>query len=278
MANTRHTPPQEPEVTCRAVQNKLVQGETANAVVRAHIEDCPPCSELAADQAELAQLFALGSKDAPELQAMFAATQSRIAGDVGPIARIRRWSTTARVGLMLTAAAGLCTVVLLFRARADLAAIPLPGVGLRTCGLMAWVVLGLASAMRPSHLRGLSNRQAWSLLAVAMLGPVWVALLPEMHTGHEASVVQHFALQTALCFAWGTAVAIPVIGLWRVVERRVHPTARHLATAAATAAATANIALLLHCPLTDPAHMAIGHGLIGPIWALALWTFVKVRG
>ena len=277
MSVPRHTTPTEPTVSCREIQTQLLQGALANAQVRAHLETCLPCAELAADQAELAHLLDRGAEDLPPLEKMMAATQQKIAADVGIAARIKHWSTPVRAGLMFSATAAILAFVLAFRARPDLAAVPIPDVSLRSAGLLLWVGIGLASAMRPSHIPALRTSGFWAMLGAAVVGPVVVALLPEMHTGHEASLVDNFALQTGLCFVWGTAVAFAVVALWRTVERRSQPTARHFATAAATAAAAANIALLLHCPLTDPAHMVVGHGLIGAFWAMGLWLFTRWR-
>jgi hypothetical protein len=53
-----------------------------------------------------------------------------------------------------------------------------------------------------------------------------------------------------------------------------------LAATGAIAGLVANSALALHCPNTDPAHLAVGHATIGIVFAClgALWAIAGKRG
>ena len=79
------------------------------------------------------------------------------------------------------------------------------------------------------------------------------------------------------CFLYGSLFALPVI-LAGIASVRAG--ARHLgmwAVAVISAGTCGNAVLQLHCPLTDPGHLLLGHASIGFVIAAAGAVWVVLR-
>jgi hypothetical protein len=107
---------------------------------------------------------------------------------------------------------------------------------------------------------------------LALLGPAHVATASALPPPHS-SLLSH-ALP---CLVFGLATGAPVLLCTRLLDRDARPW-----LAAAAGALAGNLALQLHCPITQPEHLVWGHfmvtvALIAPLTASALARSVGTR-
>lgn len=205
----------------------------------------------------------------PDLDALMKRTQQAISADATAVGRVRRLSTPARVALVLTVSVATAIASVTLSPRADLEWVDLPFLAGASAGMLVGALIGVALAMRPSWTPEASMSRAVGALVLALLGPIAMVLVPVIDPA-EAFLFEKADLPalTVACFGYGTAIALVVAGVWRLVERRTHAGVLRWATAMAAAGAVGNIGLLLHCPVTDIEHKLIGHGAIGIVWAV----------
>ena len=263
---------------CDAVHQDLLAGRVEAPRVAEHVSHCEACAELARDDGALAHW--LGTDIAPpdDLDAMLGATTRGLDAETGVPAAIRGRSTLTRVSALVLWAIGLAVAVLVWTPRPDLAVYP-SGRLVAVAGLLLLTTaVGVGVLMRPTWRPALP---AWvdraTLIGVVSL-PLVVAGLPRAHALHPAStLVDRFVEGTVACFVFGTVVALAVGAVWRSVEQRSHPSAMRWVTAIATAAVVGNLALLLHCPVTQLDHLLLGHGAIGGVLAVLLLAVHSTR-
>lgn len=138
--------------------------------------------------------------------------------------------------------------------------------GLLLVGLLAFVV---HSALRPPPVerRRARLRSALSLFAWCLPCILWFA--PEAQaSGDEWS--RSFALRSVACFGYGSALAAPSFALAWALDRGLEVPFRVWALGAGAVGLVANLILLVHCPITNRAHLLAGHFSIGLAWFLAL--------
>lgn len=164
--------------------------------------------------------------------------------------------------------------------RMDFAAYPAGLMAASSVALAIGAMAALALFLRPIHRR--APRATWlGAVAVAGIGiPVLLALLPEAHALIEAHP-ESFAgagadlVPRALaCFFYGIATALPALALIFLLDRSDHRTPARMLMAAALAGLSANLTLLLHCPLVTRSHLLLGHATIPLAFGmLALFTY-----
>jgi hypothetical protein len=112
-------------------------------------------------------------------------------------------------------------------------------------------------------------------VTLALAIPLLLAALPEVATGHPASTPA-IALWPAArgCFVVGSVFAAGAFLVFAFTERRGRVPLGWIAAAAALAAVAGALALQITCPVTDPAHLALGHGVIGIVWGGVLVALV----
>ncbi len=202
-----------------------------------------------------------------DVDALLDRTRRAIEAERGPVARLRRTSTPARVAAVLGAAAVAVAGTALVAPRPDLGQLPLAALVLSCGALLAAAVGGVAVAMRPPWMPEIPRWQAGALLAVALLAPAAAAALPLAPAVRLPP--EQWVGATLACLAYGSAVAAGVAGAWRAVEQRTRAGALRWAVALASGGAVGNAALLLHCGITDPTHDLLGHAAVGAILAAA---------
>jgi hypothetical protein len=79
-----------------------------------------------------------------------------------------------------------------------------------------------------------------------------------------------FALRSAACFGYGSALAAPSFALAWVLDRGLEVRSRIWALGAGAVGLVANLILLVHCPITNRAHLLAGHFSIGLAWFLTV--------
>ena len=258
-------------VGCNDVRQRITSGSPLDAPeVAAHLRDCEPCSELAADGGWLGQ--GLGAVGEPELDvgALLDGTRAEVERESGALERLRSLPTSTRWLGLLVLIVVVSVGVLLGTPRADLAVFPLARMLLGLVALGAAALGALFVYFRPAYRPSLSG--SWHLLvAFAVLVPIGLALLPPAHHAHPASlegVGDDLVARAVACFLFGTGSAIPVAVASWLFARRGGLRRATVAAAMAAAAGIGNIALLLHCPLTAVVHRVAGHASVAVVFFL----------
>jgi hypothetical protein len=243
--------------------------------VSAHVRDCVACEELLRDGGTLGRT--LTQDGAPDVSddALFASLERAVRAESGPRAWLRSRSTPVRIALAALAA----TAVVAFGGWSvrDIAR-PVSGAWLVSFALAALVCLRLLVAPLGRPRRVPSARAVLVALSLALpLGYAALSLAPPSPGAGSPAI--GFAEQAFACFWYGTLLALPFLAVLFVIERSDRPWLVLLTGFGAIAGLVANAALALHCPNTEPAHIALGHATIGTSLAAlgALWALAARR-
>lgn len=221
------------------------------------------------DPALDAALSGAPSIDGGEFDGLWSAVEGDLAAETGLRARLRALPSSGRLALALATSALVALAVALLSRRADIAVYPVARMGIEFVlyagglGALAWM------ALRPLHQRALPRGLAGSLLGFAVVLPIVLALLPHAHTAHPASLEgmgSDFAARAVSCFVFGVVSSIPLLVMAWLLHRSPKSGGRFAAAAAGAAGLLANVALLLHCPITHPTHIAVGHALVAVVF------------
>ncbi|HKU43634.1 MAG TPA: hypothetical protein VJR89_35995 [Polyangiales bacterium] len=220
-------------------------------------------------------LWAAEQEDAAglDLERLQAELQNELARERGPIAWLRSRSTPLRGMLAGGAVAAIVLATMALRLRPDYAAYP-EGRMLAVLGLIAaLIVVDLILTLWPLQLPAAPRWLARAAVVAAPLGLFVLYMLPPPHTGHpRTSLPAGFEpafWAAARCLLLGSAVAAALYALLRGLDRGG---TQRLLLMAACAGLAANLMLQLHCPVSAPLHLLIGHlGVLGLIFAAARW-------
>jgi hypothetical protein len=201
-----------------------------------------------------------GEGGAPDLTALRAGLDAELARERGWRAYLRSRATPVRVtaaGLWLLGAA---TATGLLGARVDMRLYPrwrlVLGLSVMLVGFLISVALALRPLSRPA-LRGSVVRTTLMSVPFALAA---LYAMPAAHRDHPASLQQPGALALLLralpCLGVGTLIALLAIMALRGLDRGGSRATLLLASAGGVAA---NMLLLLHCSMTAPMHMVLGH-------------------
>lgn len=236
----------------------------------------PELDERAGEQLRALEAELFGSAEGPPLERVEAA----LAAERGPVAWLRARPTPVRRA-MVGATIGL-VLVLAWTAfgRVDMPLFPTDRLAVEL-GLLALVAVGLIG-LGLRH--GLREAPAWTglfvLFVVAL--PTVAYFLPMAHSAHPASLAgagSDLAARALSCFAWGMSMAAPVALVLALSERDPSPEWPRDGLAAGAAGVAGLMALTLHCPITQPIHLLVGHApvVIGMIAVFALAQQVRGR-
>ncbi|MDD9939223.1 MAG: hypothetical protein OXT09_36890 [Myxococcales bacterium] len=219
----------------------------------------------AEEQAELSELW----KDlSPRVEA-----QERTV-----LGRLRALSTTTRLALAALMALLAVLASLLLTPRPELSAYPPARMALVLCGCGVLLALALRTGLRPVHRPSPSVQASVALALSAVLSALLFALLPEAHhlLPHTAPLPHETVWDRARpCLLFGLGTGLPVFLLLRALDRG----ARYAPWLAAVALGlTGNLALQLHCPLTNSDHLVAGHVMVLVVALLAVGIWTALRG
>ncbi len=208
-------------------------------------------------------------------------TRQAIAAEQGWRANLRALPTGVRTLLAMAIVGATVGVIGLGMRRADWAAYPTGLMTVSTLLLAGGAVAALAAFLRPIHRR--APRAVW-LGAVAVAGfgiPALLALLPEAHALVElhpesfAGAGADLVPRALACFLFGAATALPALGLLLLLDRADRRTPARMLMVAALAGLTANLVLLMHCPLVTRSHLLLGHATVPLLFGLIALTAVQ---
>lgn len=196
----------------------------------------------------------------PDFEQLRAALEQDIAAERGPRAWLRSRSTPQRLAIVAATVALLAVGTLLASARPDLAVYPLGRMLLLLLALAALIALEAALSLWPLHWPAPPRWLARGAILAAPLGLLALYLLPAAHVDHPASLqapgMRGLLARALPCLAVGSVVALAGYLLLRALDRGG---VRRALLMAASGGLAANLLLQLHCPVTAPEHMLVGH-------------------
>lgn len=262
-----HTPPTSESESivdlCDAVRDSFRTSAALSPALSEHVAGCPLCS--AVTQANLPTV-ALPAADALQ--------PPSLAGERGARAWLREQPTRVRLAMATGLAIAIPVFWLLGAPRADLGVYPLARLSLDLGLLLAPIALMFPLVFRPLHRRAVPQWVGAVLVFSALVATVVLVTMPAAHWAHPASqlgVGDDRNARAFGCFLTGAGSAGPLlVGLW-MLSRRGQPLWRLGAVAATLAGMVGGLSVFLHCPLTSPAHLVLGHATVMlPFVALAL--------
>lgn len=259
-------------VDCAALRDAFRAGDLpAGPEVEAHLDACPACRELFSDEARVGR--ALGELPAPAALGpeLWARTERRLLADTGARAWLRSRPTWQRAALALLAGALLAAGALRRPAVAPLVAMD-PVAWVQLVLYAALTVAGIHALLRPLARPAPRGLVRAALVGAAVLLPVIFAF-PTPGSVHGAHVLSEgeLARRTLGCLLYGLALGLPFLGVLWLLDRSERLGLSALVVLAVASGLLANLALALHCPLDERAHLLLGHAPVGV--ALALGVF-----
>lgn len=263
-------------VTCRDLHRALREGRPPSDAERAHAATCAACAELISGDDPLVRALVAAhapdrSTDGAEAAARAERVWLRVQAERGWRDRPRRWSTPGRMAAVAATALGAFALVVAWVPRSDLWE---GDAGLVSVLAVfgALLALGVGVRLWPLHRRPLPHLTV-GVAATTLIAPVFLALSPA-----GAGAGDGFWSMALACFVFGSVLGAAVLVALEVVDRRSSvPVVQRVLSAGALGLA-GNVALHLHCSITAPAHVLMGHGVLGLAWAVVLVALGTERG
>ena len=209
---------------------------------------------------EVTRLVSQDAMPAADLGRLRAALTQELAAERGPRAFLRARPTGLRVLIACSAVLGVAAVSGFAGLRPDHGIYPPGRMAAIVLFIAGAVAVELAISLRPLQLPALPRWLPTAAMAVALAGLFVLYALPAAHLSHPASLhasAPPMLLARAVqCLAIGLGFGVPVHALLRALDRGG---ADRALIAAVCAGLAANLGLQLHCPITAPAHMLLGH-------------------
>lgn len=251
---------------CADLRDALKHGQPLTDELGEHAEKCEVCAELIGGEAELGRALAsLEGAPQPELSKVMARVEESVARDTGAGAWLSSRATPTRLMIGVGLPIGIAIWILVAKARPDLALYPIGRLAAIVVAYSLLVGAALRHALSPLQRTAPAPwvRPALTFAVIAL--PFVVAILPAAHTGHPASLEgggDDFVRRALACFGFGTALSLPVLVLWALLDRQKQGSAPLAALVAAGAGLVGVLSLELHCPITRPPHLLLGHASV----------------
>ena len=215
----------------------------------------------------------VGEPPADEVANLRARVDADREKEQGLLSSLRSLRTPYRIGLVIAAVVLVTVASLVTTPRADIAAYP-TGRMVLTLALLG-MAAGAAAArlLRPVHAPPPNVWVSRALLVVGVLTPCLLALIPLHHDGAPAGAGSAFVANCGRCLGFGGALGLPVLLLALWARRTRVDGAAVAVLGGVTAGLAGNLALQVHCPITDPSHLLVGHvtllallGVVAAVW------------
>lgn len=250
----------------------------ADAEARAHLDTCPACAALAKSAGPLRE--ALKSSDANaigvDVDALFESVKSRIASeDKHMTGYLKSRPTWMRVLLAFIAVVLVVTPVMAFVPRPDMADYPRGRMVLTVLSMLLSLGVTLSIALRPAY-RPPISRMVITGVSIASLGLLFLfSSIPLPDSGRAEQALMELLPHAMPCFFYGLGFGAPVYFLMRALDHEVTRLAALLA--ASSAGLTANLALHLHCPNTQPGHILLAHFSVAVVFLALVAMIAALR-
>ena len=207
----------------------------------------------------------------PDLARMHAELQRELARERGPRAWLRSRPTPVRASLAGLVLGALIVATMTLSLRVDYALYPPLRMLLVLAAVAGLIAVNLVLLVWPLQLPAAPG---WVAKAAVIGAPVTLLVLyalPPAHTHPRSIAPTEFGALlagTVRCLVAGSSVGVALFAFLRALDRG----SRRLLLAAAGAGLAGNLLLQLHCAMTSPAHLLIGHfGVLAFCFAVAAW-------
>lgn len=272
-------------MSCDQVKQCVLEGAELSPALRQHAETCEVCSELLLfmealphgdePQSEPTERFAdEGEPSELELSAAQQQIKELIAHEQRGLARFKSIPTLWARLITIFLAFAVLAIVVVTKGRPDLQVYP---EGRMTGALIALAVgflITLRLSFRPLFLPYRPASQVVALTLGFAL-PFVLGALPMAHAAYPASlggVGAALVPRAAVCLVWGVIVALPLMALVLVLRRWGWQSRAHAFALAILLGLFGNWALQLHCPITHPEHLLLGHAPVVLCFVLLAWV------
>jgi hypothetical protein len=266
---------------CAQIRDALARGELPEGPeLGAHRTACAACAELFAGAGSLGRELTSWSEQEGGQAEGLKATLALVERERGAAAWLRSRPTSARIGLVVGAIGVATFAVLALMPRPDLGVYPIVRLAAAVATYALGAGLAVRAALRPLQASPLPGAVRGAILGLALLLPFAIAAAPAAHLAHPASIAGAEAslLSTALpCFLFGAAFGLPVLLLLLAASRGGVRAWTALLLPAAAAGLAGILVLELHCPITHPPHLTLGHATIGLALAGVLLVITALR-
>ena len=264
-------------MNCQDLQHQLANGIHSGPEVDVHLATCAPCTELVADGGALASVLADAAAVPAELGDMSAALFQAIEEDGGPLGALRRIPPWVRGAVLIALAAAIGIGEWITGLRPDFEAYPTQMMVLALLAL-GGPVIGLSIAgTRPLYRPPLPSGMFYGMLTTAVSIPLILGSMPAPHDHPASNITGIFIPATIACFGFGTLIASLVLIVHKLMDRRIHADRNVTALVALVGTVAGTIALQIHCPFTDNAHLLIGHAGPGVVFTVAIFAIFNAR-
>lgn len=246
---------------CIDIKEARLRGEPLSPEAAVHAENCPVCSETRLTK---------GEGTAP-LDNLLAGVEGAIAREHGPVSWLRSRPTAVRVVLAAAVILAIALLTVVVTPRTDFAPLPVLRVVLTVSVLSVMVLAVVRLGLRPLQTPLPRRTAVMFVLAIALGVPVLLCVLPTPETARVDVPVPGVPQSVAIgvCFAFGALTAALLVLALRILDRGAHESRMSALLAAAAGGLAGNLALELHCPVTNPVHLLPGHATIGFVFVAA---------
>jgi hypothetical protein len=258
---------------CTAIRDALLSGSApAGPGVEAHVADCAPCAELLRNQGHLGRAFSGAEAPRAVNPELWKLLEGTLAAETGPRAWLRSRATPVRV----------LAVVFVATFMVFVGGQPTGDTVKPVEAMLGWLVGFAAAALACLWVltAPLGRPRPPPATRVLLVGAALALPLVYAAFGSSPSHAPgSFAEQAVGCFAYGTILALPFLGVVWLFERSDRPWLTGLVGVGAVGGLVANAALALHCPNTEFGHLVLGHAMVGALLAGmgSLWALARTR-
>jgi hypothetical protein len=246
-------------VNCVDVREARLRGAVLSPEAAEHAHKCPICS---ADTVE-------AGGASPELDELFRGITSAVDREKGITGWLRSRSTSSRILVAAIWVTVLVALSAIGMPRTAFAPLPVERVVVVFGALAVLAAALLRVGLRPAQTPAPCDRTILALIGAGLLLPAVTAFLPAGAHPFPRYVEYTPTQATVGCFIIGGLTGVLAILLLRALDRTAHDSRPAGVLAAVTGGVVGNLALELHCPVTAPGHLLLGHATVGVMLVLA---------
>lgn len=271
----------------RLARSGQLESRLSDPDVVVHLRECGACEALYTTQEHLGSVLLQQAAQVPELDLNALRTELHAAverDDRGPAA-VRSLPTRLRVGIGVSITLATAAIVAGLGLRADWERYPAPVMALALGGFAVLFAVGYRELSRPMFEPEAPQFRLWiSVLALAL--PIGISVIgadsahgtvdssrvnPDVD--HASATQADAMLLIFRCLVTGMLSAVPTAAWVFLARRNPWLGTRSLVLVAALLGLSGNLALQVHCPSRDWAHLFFGHAGLGLVMLvpLALW-------
>lgn len=239
-----------------------------------HAEQCQNCASLLSGPSLEFELSSQGPIADFGMQAdtLWSETAMALEREGRGLARLRNLTTRRRVMVSALGLSALVTTVGLLSYRADWKVLPMDMAAVQVLPLLGLIAVCVVGILRPRTRPDWKPGWGLGLFAVAVAMSALPIVLAPLHVAHAESLLGEGGqlLPRALtCLIWGSVVGA-LSSAWLFLFHQGKKNLKDLSpTAGAFSVASSTLLLGVHCPLTSPLHLLLGHFSIAVLVGVA---------